>query len=160
LILTERRSQLTCFSVGWFAERIESYIAYCVEQLDDEMSWRDMKSLARGLKAMVVDQLGWDPESATLAMFDIKIKNHCWKLSTKHGIDSTSGKAMQINCDMEETGEVQHSVELSSSQDSFDGHVSQMEIYKLMGVSSKIKLADLIKKPQGESQSFQCESCS
>jgi hypothetical protein len=124
------------------------------------MTWRDLKSLARGLKAMVVDQLGWDPESATLAMFDIKIKNHCWKLSTKHGIDSTSGKALQINCDIEETGEMQHSVELSSSQDSFDGHVSQMEIYKFMGVSSKIKLADLIKKPQGESQSFQCESWS
>ena len=119
------------------------------------MTWRDLKSLARGLKAMVVDQLGWDPESATLAMFDIKIKNHCWKLSTKHGIDSSFGKALQIDCDMEETGEVQHSVELSSSQDSFDGHVSQMEMYKFMGVSSmgfssKIKLADLIKKPEGE----------
>jgi hypothetical protein len=159
-VVHRRKPDLHASVCVCFAERIENYLAYCVEQLDDEMTWRDLKSLARGLKAMVVDQLGWDPESATLAMFDIKIKNHCWKLSTKHGIDSTSGKALQINCDIEETGEMQHSVELSSSQDSFDGHVSQMEIYKFMGVSSKIKLADLIKKPQGESQSFQCESWS
>jgi hypothetical protein len=139
------------FMLTRLAERIESYIGYCVEQLaPDEMSWRDLKSLSRGLKAMVVEQLGWESDSATLALFDIKLKNQCWKLSTKHNIESSCGKALQINCDLDEIGELRHSVEEQSSQDSYDGHASQMGMFKLMGISSKLKLADLIKKPESE----------
>jgi hypothetical protein len=134
------------------AERIEQYLSYRVEQSyrpgprgrDVCMDWAELKYLARQLCTAIegVLQLGVD-SPATKALFEINIKNHCWKLTKKHPIRS-GVVTTTVECNMEDDNELSHKVVKDTDADSFDGHASKMNFYAFAGISSKIKMSSLI----------------
>jgi hypothetical protein len=108
------------------------------------MDWADLKYLAIQLCTAIdeVLQLGAD-SPATKALFEINIKNRCWKLTNKHPIRSRVVRTT-VECNMEDDNELSHKVVKDTDADSFDGHASKMNFYAFAGISSKIKMSSLI----------------
>lgn len=104
------------------------------------MSWKDLKSLASQLCSEVDEQLQLGPQSAIKALFEVSIKNHCWKLTNKHNIKTDI--TTTVNASMEEDG-LKHELD-TQRLDSFDEHASMMNMCAFMGAASKIKMTCLV----------------
>lgn len=106
------------------------------------MTWSDLKTLSRKLCAAIDEQLQLGDQSAIKALFEINIKNHCWKICNKYPIQ-TEKATVTVECDMD-GNDLQHEVVKDSDADSFDEHSSKMNFYAFAGIASKVKMSTFV----------------